>query len=74
MSNLKYQFFIKSELYNLMSQFKRASVSIALNTVEGQGDTNAHFNRLLQVVLDWVKECVVYATIAKRLYFRRTRF
>ena len=58
--------FPKSELYNLTSQFKRAALSIALNTAEGHGDTNAQFNRFLQMATDSVKECVVCLTIAKR--------
>lgn len=58
--------FPKLEMYNLTLQFKRAAVSIALNTAEGQGDTNAQFNRFLQIAADSVKECVVCSTIAKR--------
>src|SRR5690606_30883378 len=58
--------FPKDELYNLTSQFRRAAVSIALNLAEGAGDSNAQFNRFLQISLDSVKECVVCSTIAKR--------
>ena len=61
--------FPKSELYNLTSQFKRAAVSIALNTAEGQGDTNAQFNRFLQIAIDSVKECVVCSALAARQNF-----
>ncbi len=60
------QSFPKNELYNLTSQFKRAAVSIALNIAEGQGDSNAQFNRFLQIAMDSVKECVVCSTIAAR--------
>ena len=56
----------KSELYNLTSQFKRASISIALNTAEGSGDTNAQFNRFLTIAKHSLQECVVCSTIAKR--------
>ena len=63
------QSFPKNELYNLTSQFKRAAVSIALNIAEGQGDSNAQFNRFLQIAMDSVKECVVCSTIAKRQNF-----
>lgn len=63
------QLFPKCEMYNLTSQFKRAAVSIALNTAEGHGDTNAQFNRFLQIATDSVKECVVCSTIAKRQKF-----
>ena len=58
--------FPKTEIYNLASQFKRAAVSIALNIAEGAGDTNAQFNRFLQIAADSVKECVVCSSIAKR--------
>lgn len=54
--------FPKSELYNLTSQFKRASLSVALNTAEGQGDTNAQFNRYLQIAANSLKECIVCST------------
>ncbi len=40
--------FPKNEDYALSSQFRRASISIALNIVEGSGNTNAQFNRLLE--------------------------
>ncbi len=60
------QDFPKSELYNLTSQYKRAAVSITLNIAEGAGDTNAQFNRFLQIAIDSVKECVVCSTIERR--------
>ena len=63
------ELFPKSELYNLTFQFKRASLSIALNTAEGQGDTNAQFNRYLQIASNSVKECIVCSTIARRQKF-----
>ena len=61
--------FPNSESYNLTSQFKRASVSISLNIAEGAGDTDAQFNRFLQVAMDSIRECVVCTTIAKRQNF-----
>mgnify|MGYP001226452054 CR=1 FL=1 len=63
------QNFPKSELYNLTSQFKRAAVSIPLNIAEGAGDTNAQFNRFLEIASGSVKECVVCSTIARRQNF-----
>ncbi|PVW16447.1 four helix bundle protein [Marixanthomonas spongiae] len=60
------QLFPKSELYILTSQYKRAALSIALNTAEGHGDSNAQFNRFLQIAKNSVKECVVCSTIARR--------
>ena len=64
--------FPDSELYNLSSQFKRASVSIPLNIAEGAGDSNPQFNRFLQIAIDSVKECVVCSTIARRQGFIET--
>ena len=58
--------FPKIEQYNLNSQFNRAAVSIALNIAEGHGDSNAQFNRFLQIAKDSVNECVVCNTIAFR--------
>ncbi|MEZ4781122.1 MAG: four helix bundle protein [Flavobacteriaceae bacterium] len=54
------------EQYNLNSQFNRAAVSIALNIAEGHGDSNAQFNRFLQIAKDSVNECVVCNAIAFR--------
>ena len=61
--------FPKNEDYALSSQFKRASISIALNIAEGAGDTNAQFNRFLNITKGSIKECVVSSTIAKRLNY-----
>jgi|SRR5690554_935047 len=54
------------EQYNLCSQFNRAAVSISLNIAEGHGDSNAQFNRFLQIARNSVNECVVCSTIAFR--------
>lgn len=58
--------FPKKEQYNLISQFNRAAISIALNIAEGHGDTNAQFKRFLRIASDSVNECVVCSTIAFR--------
>lgn len=58
--------FPKEEVYRPTSQYIRASLSIVLNIAEGAGDTDAHFNRYLQMAIDSVKECVVCTTVAKR--------
>ncbi|AOW20913.1 four helix bundle protein [Urechidicola croceus] len=58
-----------TERYGLYSQFTRAAVSISLNIAEGSGDTDAQFNRFLQIAINSVKECVVCSTIAKRQNF-----
>lgn len=58
--------FPKSELYNLSSQFRRASTSIALNIAEGQGNTNLQFNRFVMIAKSSINECIVCNTIARR--------
>lgn len=61
--------FPKDKMYSLTSQYKRASISIALNIAEGSGDTNAQFNRFLNISNGSIKECVVCSTIANRLNY-----
>ena len=61
--------FPKEEKFRLTSQYIRAGTSIALNVAEGAGDTNAQFNRYLQIAQDSIKECIVCSTIAKRQKF-----
>ncbi|MBQ0733700.1 four helix bundle protein [Aquimarina celericrescens] len=58
--------FRKEEIYRLSSQYIRAANSIALNISEGSGNTDAQFNRYLQIALDSTRECVVCSTIATR--------
>lgn len=58
--------FPKDERYGLSSQYKRAALSIALNIGEGQGSSDAQFNRYLNIALDSLKECVVCSTVSKR--------
>jgi four helix bundle protein len=58
--------FPKEETYRLSSQFIRAATSIALNIAEGSGDTDAQFNRFVQIAIGSVKECAVCVTISKR--------
>lgn len=64
--------FPKKENYALTSQFRRSSISIALNIAEGARDTNAQFNRFLNISNGSIKECVVCSTIAKRLGYIST--
>ena len=58
--------FPDKEKYGLSSQFTRSAVSIALNTAEGSGDSDAQFHRYLQIAEGSVRECVTCATIANR--------
>lgn len=61
--------FPREEIYGLSSQYKRAAISIPMNIAEGAGDTDAQFNRYLQMAWDSSKECVVCSTIARRQGF-----
>ncbi len=61
--------FPKKEMFGLSSQFQRASISIALNIAEGSGDTNAQFNRFLNISKGSIKECVICSTIVKKLKY-----
>ena len=58
--------FPSKEEYRLTSQYIRAATSIALNIAEGAGDTNAQFNRFLQISQGSIKECIVCSSIALR--------
>ena len=58
--------FPKAEVYGLTSQFNRAAVSIALNTSEGSGNTDAQFHKYLQVADDSLRECITCSTISFR--------
>ena len=61
--------FPDDERYGLISQYRRAAQSIALNIAEGAGDTDAQFNRFLTISQGSSKECLVCATIAKRQHY-----
>ncbi len=61
--------FPKNEKYGLTSQYTRAAQSIALNIAEGAGDSDAQFNRFIQIAKGSIKECIVCSTIAKRQNF-----
>ena len=52
------------ENYRLSSQFIRAADSIANNIAEGSGNSDAQFNRYLQIAWDSAHECVVCSTKA----------
>lgn len=58
--------FPKEELFALSAQYRRAALSISLNIGEGQGSSDAQFNRYLDIALNSLKECVVCSTIARR--------
>ncbi|NTW33976.1 MAG: four helix bundle protein [Bacteroidetes bacterium] len=58
--------FSKHEQYGLISQFQRASQSIALNIGEGYGETKPLFIRYARISKGSIRECVVCTTIALR--------
>lgn len=61
------QSFPKDELYILTSRIKRATDSIALNTVEGSTEqTNKEFNRFLSIALRSAIEVVSCLHLAKK--------
>lgn len=61
--------FPKEEKFGLTSQYRRAANSIALNIAEGAGDTDAQFNRFINISQGSIKECVVCSTLAVRQNF-----
>jgi four helix bundle protein len=64
--------FPKEEIYGLISQFKRAAVSISLNIGEGSGATNKEFINFLRISRRSVNECLVCAIISKSQNFITT--
>jgi len=58
--------FPPEEKFGLVDQFRRASVSIALNTAEGSGGTKIEFKRYLKIARRSVRECVAVTEISFR--------
>jgi four helix bundle protein len=62
--------FPKEEIYNLVSQMRRSSSSIATNIAEGSGRrTQADFNRFLYVALASVSELQYQLILSKDLQY-----
>jgi len=60
--------FPKDEVYGLVSQMRRASVSVASNIAEGRGRLNpAEFRQFLGIALGSVFELKTQLVVAKRL-------
>jgi four helix bundle protein len=60
--------FPKDEMYGLVSQLRRASVSVASNIAEGRGRLNAaEFRQFLGVALGSIFEVKTQLIVAKRL-------
>ncbi len=58
------------EKFGLVSQLKRASVSITLNIAEGRGsDSDAEFRRFLGIALKSLIEVIACLKICERLQF-----
>jgi four helix bundle protein len=65
--------FPKEETYGLVSQLRRASVSVASNIAEGRGRLNvAEFRQFLGVALGSIFEIKTQLIVAKRLEMGRT--
>jgi four helix bundle protein len=58
--------FPREEVYGLISQFKRAAVSVSLNIGEGSGGTNKEFINFLRISRRSINECLVCIIISKR--------
>ncbi len=62
--------FPKEEMYGLVSQLRRASVSVASNIAEGRGRLNsAEFRQFLGIALGSVFELKTQLVVARRLEF-----
>ena len=55
----------KSETFGLISQIRRAAISIALNIAEGTSRTNKDFSHFLSLSRGSCFECVAILTIGK---------
>ncbi len=61
--------FPKTEIFSLMDQFKRASISICLNIAEGSGGSKVEFNRFLKIARRSIRECIAITEISYRQNF-----
>ena len=61
--------FSKTEVFSLVDQFKRASISICLNIAEGSGGSKGEFNKFLKIARRSVRECVAITEISYRQKF-----
>lgn len=62
--------FPKDELYGLVSQLRRASVSVVANIVEGRGkSTDKDFLKFLYISKGSLNECQLYFELALELDF-----
>jgi four helix bundle protein len=61
--------FPKAEIFSLIDQFKRASISICLNIAEGSGGSKSEFNRFLKIARRSIRECIAITEISYRQRF-----
>ena len=61
--------FPNTELFSLMDQFKRTSISICLNIAEGSGGSKVEFNRFLKISRRSIRECIAITEISYRQKF-----
>jgi len=61
--------FPKAEIFSLIDQFKRASISIALNIAEGSGGSKVEFNKFLKIARRSIRECIAITEISYRQGF-----
>ena len=66
--------FPNAEVFSLTDQFRRAAISICLNTAEGSGGTKIEFNRFLKIGRRSIRECVAITEISYRQKFIDDRF
>lgn len=67
--------FPKGEMFGLISQFRKAAVSISLNIAEGSARTKKDFNRFLDMARGSVFESVTILQISeKRKYISQLGF
>jgi four helix bundle protein len=61
--------FPKTEIFSLIDQFKRASISICLNIAEGSGGSKPEFNQFLKIARRSIRECIAISEISYRQKF-----
>jgi four helix bundle protein len=61
--------FPKTEIFSLIDQFKRASISICLNIAEGSGGSKSEFNQFLKIARRSIRECIAITEISYRQKF-----